>query len=537
MSREIQELRSQREGENATLSPETGGSTSLASEPSSGLSTEDNFELDETTVVLNGLLVESHLAIDALKVFAELFRPQLPLLEPISLRHMYHSQPFLFWTIVVIVSSHLPDLPHQELFSRLHQPYLKLLREGALGAPLPLHKIQALLFLCAWPLPIRHQVADPSWLYCGIAIQAARYMGLDREQPLPTPRSVGVLPGSSRARINTWLGCFYVGTSLSLHLGLQPPIDSDIDFTAIYNFLTQKTLPFEITTQVRIHLVVAKFIGLLLQNNETVGSSVIRLINSELDVLKSGFPENEPGILKIEFSILVTKLHFYALLIIKSPPNSPSREIMLQTGLVAALRIIRISTTPPSSTRFGDRSLPKIQRERSLPKTYYRGLAFATIFLITFFHLDANASREEQESAASHISLAQGVFKLCSIDPMDEYARTSRMFEILARLPPGSSDPTKLRFTHRMGVSLLLHATRMADEARGRSTQIPELPENRTPEEPMVTYQSQLQEQQLQSDLIYPMDQANSDAEFLREFWDDPIMNILNLDAMYPPQE
>lgn len=69
MSREIQELRSQREGENATLSPETGGSTSLASEPSSGLSTEDNFELDETTVVLNGLLVESHLAIDALKVY------------------------------------------------------------------------------------------------------------------------------------------------------------------------------------------------------------------------------------------------------------------------------------------------------------------------------------------------------------------------------------------------------------------------------------------------------------------------------------
>lgn len=69
MSREIQELRSQREGENATLSPETGGSSSLASEPSSGLSTEDNFDLDETTVVLNGLLVESHLAIGAFKVY------------------------------------------------------------------------------------------------------------------------------------------------------------------------------------------------------------------------------------------------------------------------------------------------------------------------------------------------------------------------------------------------------------------------------------------------------------------------------------
>lgn len=159
------------------------------------------------------LLGDVHLRLSYTDSFADVFRSQLPLLETISLHDMYLSQSFLFWTILVIVTSHSPTLAHQDVHRRLHEPYTKLLKEEALTAPLPLHKIQALLFLCTWPLPIEAQLKDPSWLYCGIAVQAARYMGLDREQPLPTTRSMGVTPGTRRARISTWLGCFYVATS------------------------------------------------------------------------------------------------------------------------------------------------------------------------------------------------------------------------------------------------------------------------------------------------------------------------------------
>ncbi|KPM35789.1 hypothetical protein AK830_g10776 [Neonectria ditissima] len=531
MSREIQELRSRREGDTASSGSDPAA-TSRLSEEASGLSTEDNFELPEANVSLDGVLVDSQLVIEAFRVYAEFFRPQLPLLESISLHQVYQSQPFLFWTIMVIVSSHLPESPYVEIFARLHEPYLRLLKEEALSAPLPLHKIQALLYICAWPLPTDAQAKDPSWLYCGVAIQAARYMGLDREQPLPSPRTMGVLPGTARARINTWLGCFYVGTSLSLHLGLQPPINSDLDFAAIHSFLSQKTLPFEIATQVRIHLVVAKFINLLLQNsNDSVGSSLIRVINNELDALKLTLPKNQPGILKMEFSILVTKIHFYALEITKSPLDSPSREMMLQTALVAAMRIIQISATPRAGTANG---LPSIRRERSLPKTYYRGLALATIFLITFFHLNPSASPEERQSAATHISLAQGVFRFCSIDPLDEYARVARMFEILSRLPPGTADPTKMRFTHRMGVSILMNATRIADEARGRPT---EIPRDQSVEEPRPVFEADLRNHDLQPEMVYSTEQMSSDVEFLREFWDDSIMSMINLDAVYLPQE
>lgn len=126
---------------------------------------------------------------------------------------MHDAQPFLFWTVMIIVASHLPGHPYDELYDRLYEPYRKLLKEELLDAPLPLHKIQALLYLCVWPLPVRTQPKDPSWLYCGMAIQAARYMGLDREQYVPSLRTIGVVSGTAQARINTWIGCFYVSTS------------------------------------------------------------------------------------------------------------------------------------------------------------------------------------------------------------------------------------------------------------------------------------------------------------------------------------
>lgn len=142
-----------------------------------------------------------------------MFRPHLPIIGPISMDYMYKDFPFLFWTIIIIVSSRLPDTPYAEVFKCLEEPYLAVLKNEIMEAPLPLYKIQALLYLCTWPLPVDKQTEDPSWLYCGIAIHAARFMGLDRNQPVPSLHSLGVVSGDAQARLKTWLGCFCVGTA------------------------------------------------------------------------------------------------------------------------------------------------------------------------------------------------------------------------------------------------------------------------------------------------------------------------------------
>lgn len=145
--------------------------------------------------------------------FTAHFRPHFPILGYISVNNLYHNSPFLFWTIIVVVTSKISEPPEVDLFTPIKDAYMDMLRSEILMAPLPLHKIQALLHLCVWPLPVHAQVDDPSWIYCGIAVNSALYMGLHRQRPTPSLRSVGVSAGSSQARANAWLGCFFASVS------------------------------------------------------------------------------------------------------------------------------------------------------------------------------------------------------------------------------------------------------------------------------------------------------------------------------------
>lgn len=100
----------------------------------------------------------------------------------------------------------------EDVFEPLLASFTRQVRNESTDAPLPLFKIHALLLLTMWPLPVISQTRDPGLLYCGIAIQAARYMGLDRNQNVPSLCSIGVPAGHIDTRINTWIGCFYATT-------------------------------------------------------------------------------------------------------------------------------------------------------------------------------------------------------------------------------------------------------------------------------------------------------------------------------------
>ena len=137
-----------------------------------------------------------------------MFLPELPILGGISIKAMHDTQPFLFWTIMAIATSRLPLI--HEIYPDIKGPYARLVGEEVLKAPLPVHKIQALLFLSTWPLPVTEQALDPSWLYCGVALQAVRSSGLDRK-----PSVIGFMRASGEARdgLLAWVGCFYVCVS------------------------------------------------------------------------------------------------------------------------------------------------------------------------------------------------------------------------------------------------------------------------------------------------------------------------------------
>jgi hypothetical protein len=90
---------------------------------------------------------------------------------------------------------------------------MRMFRLQILSPPLPLQTIQAIAYHTMYTFPLKSQINDPSWLYSGLAINAAMYMGLHRNKPAPSLRSIGVHSGSPRARAHTWLGCFLASTS------------------------------------------------------------------------------------------------------------------------------------------------------------------------------------------------------------------------------------------------------------------------------------------------------------------------------------
>jgi hypothetical protein len=93
--------------------------------------------------------------------FADLFHPKLPILRSININAIYQSSQLLFWSIISIVASYT-TVPS---FAGLSEPFQDMVRTEILQAPLPLQKIQALLLLCTWPMPVTKQVSPPDSLF------------------------------------------------------------------------------------------------------------------------------------------------------------------------------------------------------------------------------------------------------------------------------------------------------------------------------------------------------------------------------------
>ncbi|KAF4466658.1 transcription factor [Fusarium albosuccineum] len=429
-----------------------------------------------------------------------------------------------------MITCRLPGQQWSDLYQLLQPPYTRMLQENILDAPLPLSKIQAILLLCQWPLPCETQSRDPSWLYCGIVIQAARSMSLDRQQTIPSLRSLGVASGSIRARINTWLGTFCVATSLSLHLGLPPPIDSDLDFNSIHAFLRRNTVTPTFAMQVRVQLIVAKFTSLLNHDiGDTASSSFMRLLDSELEALRTELSLEDEQMRSIELSILSAKMHLYALVITKDPGNSASRQIMMRTARDVALRIIHLSTVAMRNSPLGQGDETIIRKTRCLPKNHHRCTAFATIFLLKFFYRRGADGPDEKQAVANHIAMGQTLFNACSTEPRDEWSRTAKVFETLGAEHSTQPSSSKLRLTHRMGVSILFDAVSSASEARGRPV---EIQDEDTPQDtsPATTGDPGSTGPELSLNDVPDFVPPEPGIDFLPGFWNDPYMSLLSFD-------
>lgn len=106
---------------------------------------------------------------------------------------------------------------HSHLHDMIAQSYKHLVSTSVLAPIRDFKTLQALIILCYWPNSGPRQSDDPSWQYCGIALNTAMQMGLDQPGP---GRAMPGFGGRSNAHLvnvyyrqMTWLACFYISTT------------------------------------------------------------------------------------------------------------------------------------------------------------------------------------------------------------------------------------------------------------------------------------------------------------------------------------
>jgi transcriptional regulatory protein LEU3 len=86
------------------------------------------------------------------------------------------KSPVLFWAIITIGSRKYSQEP--ELFGQLSTRILDLVFQSLKNRQAPVQTVQALVILCAWPLPCDHLSQDTLHTLAGACMQLALHIGL-----------------------------------------------------------------------------------------------------------------------------------------------------------------------------------------------------------------------------------------------------------------------------------------------------------------------------------------------------------------------
>ncbi|KAK9492577.1 hypothetical protein V1508DRAFT_418361 [Lipomyces doorenjongii] len=166
---------------------------------------------------LGGVVLESSTISDLVAHFRANHWKYFPILdEDFSATTLLQASPLLFWTVVSISSRY--HVSHSHLYNKMAESYTKLLAEALVTSLRSVHAIQAVLYHCLWPLPVKTQDSDPSWTQCSLAVSAALQLGLHKpgfEKEYMREYSSNaraISPEEKNIRSKTWMGCVYVST-------------------------------------------------------------------------------------------------------------------------------------------------------------------------------------------------------------------------------------------------------------------------------------------------------------------------------------
>ncbi|TRX96416.1 hypothetical protein FHL15_002688 [Xylaria flabelliformis] len=373
---------------------------------------------------------------------------------------------------------------------------------------------------------------DPGLVAIMHVANASERTGLHRPNPPNPSRCRSGFPGNTLERMTAWLGCFYVSGSLSMHLGLPAIIDSSSELARVTTCLQEYPIPREFAGEIRLQAIIIDFTNVLAHtaNDGAIDSSILHLLDRELDGLRMSYPDQWPRML--EYNTLIAKLQMYVSVISRDRVGSTARDILLKLSFSTSLRIIYLANARHHENPSENHGVSTLQQERAFPKVYFRGLAFTTAFLLRYFALNSKASAEEQQLAANHVVLSYSILTSCSVSPTDELARAAKAFEELCQLGPINFDPQRHAPGERVGVNILMQAMRAASQKRGNEAVSNTEPAVPPVSQPIPPGASLIPPDIFEVPINQTLDPWSMDITFPDQYWNDPAWDALNLPFM-----
>lgn len=430
----------------------------------------------QSHLLLENTTVAYAQAIDLFEHFEARYLPQFCILEQVtSLRKLQDESLFLFSAILMVASrSHHQ---HSWLSEHIESSLAKLLASIHFEATPSLFDLQGILLLCAFPSPSAGHLHDLDWPHLGIAINAARQMGLDKtgDEMLPAlnaaQRSLQRHPRHIRQL--TWLKCFELDVQMSCWYGHLPSLTHAHGLRTIISFCECLPMHKEYAAIISTYAEFAQSL-LALEDACAAGqqtpSLLLRMASERLNALKSTWASL--WTLDAEVAYLTAKLYLYASGLNHTEISSHClqhdafRVEALQGGYAAAVQLStlldKISEDMAYLSPAG--SHPHAWCFSGRPKSIYRSAFFAACILLKYLDEPRSMAVKEHETARNAFGKIYQLLASCQPATSAEHADMVRILSTAGRIIDRDQGRLQSRITTRMAASLRFDVTLLASQ-------------------------------------------------------------------------
>ncbi|KAK5743171.1 Regulatory protein leu3 [Elasticomyces elasticus] len=371
---------------------------------------------------LGGVTLSPHDAIGIFQEFEELYFPHFAILEPVTgLTELVTQDELLFWTIINVVFRGKADFPQRAVFQAAFDELLGRVCSEAIQS---LTDLQALLLTIAYPPNLRGVARDPSWMRNGMAINAARQMGIDKQQD-------EVLFGArhTKHRLSrhpqhivklTFLKVFELDILLSSWLGHVPTLATAYHLRSVGRLVLDPDVPRDYAATIDVHLAAAQYLAT--EGNSGLSVDAARLNAAALDTVK--VRHARAWTLKAEIALLAAKMHVTVMGVLSLSSEELDHDCLQSTSMIGILQsacdTAQTIITLLSNLSEGqlDHGAPTVNKGADplpgCPKIYSNILFFASTVVIYCIDVMENAPIPIQtEEARNALGRAYKLFTKC----------------------------------------------------------------------------------------------------------------------------